>query len=437
MTSVRWRASEIASVVGGDLVGPDAVVEGATIDSRELEPGQVFVAVRGERDGHEFVAAALDAGAGAYLTERGHAGGTAIRVDDTVVALREWGSRSRGRLPDRVVGITGSVGKTTTKDLTAAALGRTHRTHASIRSFNNELGVPLTLVNAPGDAEVVVVEMGARGTGHIAALCEIARPTLAVVTSVERVHTELFGDVDAVAAAKAELVEALDQAGTAVLNADNPLVASMGERTEATVVTFGLESGEVRAESIVVDADLRPRFRLHSPWGSADVHLGLRGAHNVSNALAASAVALVSDVDLDEVVSGLEDATGSPWRMELGRTPAGARVLNDAYNAGPTSMAAALRALAHVDAERRVAVLGPMAELGAHAEEEHARIAALARELGVRLVAVGTDLYGVPDAGSIDAALAALGDLGPGDAVLVKGSRVAALEQLAHRLLER
>jgi UDP-N-acetylmuramoyl-tripeptide--D-alanyl-D-alanine ligase len=296
--------------------------------------------------------------------------------------------------------------------------------------------VPLTLVNAPDDTEVAVLEMGARGEGHIADLCQIAQPTIGVVTSVDLVHTELFGDLDAVAAAKGELVEALPHGGTAVLNADNPLVLAMSERTVATVLRYGLRDADIRAEHVHVGRDLRPAFQLRTPWGDAEVELAVRGAHNVHNALAAAAVALVTGVDLRDVASGLGSASLSPWRMEMTVAQSGAIVLNDAYNAGPASMEAALRALAHLDAPRRTAVLGPMAELGRHSSDEHRRIAALADDLGIRLLAVDAPEYGRDEVQDADAALVALGVLGPDDAVLVKGSRVAGLERLAARLLD-
>jgi UDP-N-acetylmuramoyl-tripeptide--D-alanyl-D-alanine ligase len=433
---VRFRASTIAELVGGRLVGPDLDVEGAGIDSRELVAGQLFVPVRGERDGHGFIEAALARGASAYLSSREALGGTAVLVEDPGRALTELGVAARARLPAPVIGITGSVGKTTAKDLTAAALSQRWRTHASTRSFNNELGVPITLVNAPDDTEATVVEMGARGIDHIAALCAVARPTVGVVTTIELVHAEMFGDLSTVAAAKGELIEALPDGGVAVLNADNALVAAMATRTSASVVDFGRVAGEVRAEDVSVDTELRARFVLRTPWGAAQVRPSALGEHNVMNALAAAAVALACDVELDAVVAGLEQAQGSPWRMELHRAPGGAQVLNDAYNAGPASMAAALRALAAVDAHRRVAVLGPMAELGDHAAGAHREIAELAGQLGIELIAVGTPEYGVAPVPDIDAARAALGVVGEGDVVLVKGSRVAGLERLAHALLD-
>ncbi len=448
---MRFTLDELSAALSGTVHGPGAtVVDGLSIDSRSLAPGQLFAAVRAERDGHDFVAAARAAGAPAVLVERldrpagdsaeggGAMPGPSLVVPDVGSALRDLARLARSRVDGPVVGITGSVGKTTCKDLLAASLGTTVRTAASERSFNNELGVPITLANAPDDVEAVVVEMGARGMGHIALLCSMASPTVGIVTTVAAVHTELMGGVEQIAVAKGELVESLPADGVAVLNADNPLVAAMASRATSEVVTFGA-AGDVRAEGVTVDDELRAAFTLVSPWGSADVRLGLRGEHNVANALAAACAALWIGVDLEDLAAGLAVADGSPWRMDLRRTASGARVLNDAYNAGPASMAAALRSLATLDATRRIAVVGLMAELGDDAPAEHRRIAELADELGVELVAVGTDLYGVDAVPDADAALAALGGaegLGSDTAVLVKGSRVAGLERVAEALTD-
>lgn len=438
VTAVKFLASEIAHAVGGTLVGADVEVHGAAIDSRLVRPGQLFIPVVGKRDGYDFIGTARDRGAVATLTSRPpEAGITSIVVPDTTAAFTTLGAYARTKLGERVVGITGSVGKTSTKDLTAAALSRVHVVTASEKSFNNELGVPLTLVNAHDDTDVAVIEMGSRGAGHIALLCEIARPTIAVVTSVELVHAELIGDLDAIALAKSELPEALPADGVAVLNGANERVAAMAGRTSARSILYGVDHGDVRATGVELGPDLRARFRLESSWGATDVHLGVRGIHHVGNALAAATVALLCDVPIDEVAGGLELSELSPWRMDLRTAPSGARVLNDAYNAGPASMEAALRAVAHLDAVRHHAVLGPMAELGAEGPAQHRRIAALADELGVHLIPVGTAEYGVPAAADVDAALETLGEVGVDDAVLVKGSRVAGLEAVADRLLSR
>jgi len=442
VNNVQFTSDEVAKAVGGHAVGPATLIDGASIDSRSVEEGQLFVPVVAERDGHDFIESALASSAAAYLTQREPLPETsAILVGDTGDALLDLGRAARALLPDRVVGVTGSVGKTSTKDLLAAVLGTTYATTANERSFNNELGVPLTLLGAPTGTDAVVVEMGARGRSHITLLCDVARPTIGVVTVVEGAHLEHFGSLAGVATAKAELVEALPPAGTAVLNADDPLVAAMAERTVATVVTFGIESvrADVRADDVRLDADLRPSFRLRSAWGDTEVRLAARGRHQVVNALAAAAAGLSAGVALEAVAEGLAQATLSPHRMDLVRATSGARVLNDAYNANPTSMVAALRALAAIHAERRVAVLGVMAELGADGEQAHADVTALARSLGIDLIAVAAPAYGegATHVADVPAAIDALGALGLGehDAVLVKGSRVAALERVVEALV--
>lgn len=442
------RTSDVAAATGGRLVGPDVTVTGATIDSRLVRGGELFVPLVADRDGHDFVPAALRAGASAYLSAHPVAAGpdtdggvrsdaTAVEVADTLAALTALGGHARGRVEvragGRVVGITGSVGKTSVKDLLALALQARWRTAASAGSFNNELGVPLTLVNAPDDTQALVVEMGARGAGHIADLCAIARPTVGVVTRIAAVHTETFGTVDDVAAAKSELVRALPASGVAVLNAGDPRVARMAADADARVVTFG-EGGDVRAEDVRLDRDLRAVFRAVTPWGRAEVRLCVRGTHMVENALAATTAALVCDVPLDDVVGALATAELSRWRMELTTLPSGARLLNDAYNANPTSMAAALRALAALDAARRVAVLGVMAEIGPSSDDEHRAVGMLAHDLGVEVVGVDAPAYGGTTVGDLAGAVAALGPLGPGDAVLLKGSRVAGLERMVELL---
>ena len=279
--------------------------------------------------------------------------------------------------------------------------------------------------------------MGARGVGHIALLCDIARPTVGIVTRVEGVHLELFGDIESVARAKGELIEALPDDGLAVLNNDHPLVVAMADRTSATVLRYGFTpDADVYADNISLDDELRGSFTLHSPWGSTAVTLAARGEHQISNALAAVAAAGGIGVPVDRIAAGLGQAAISGLRMELTRTEGGVLILNDAYNANPTSMAAALDSLATLAASRRVAVLGVMAELGESAPAEHLTITERARALGVEVIAVDAPDYG-PHArhvATVDQAAAALSDLASGDAVLVKGSRVAALERVAAAL---
>ncbi len=439
---MRFTAAQIADATGGRVVGdPGASIDGATQDSREVRPGQLFVPLVAERDGHDFIDRAVAAGATVHLTEHEATAGrsTAVVVADTGEALQALGRAARARIDVPVVGITGSVGKTTVKDLALGVLGAAGPVHGSARSFNNEIGVPLTLVAAPDGVTAVVVEMGARGLGHVRALCEIARPTIGVVTRVAMVHSELFGSIDDIARGKGELVEALPSSGTAVLNAADERVAGMAARTEASVLTYGVGAGDVRVERVDVADDLRLRLALATPWGSVDVEPSARGAHNAENAAAAAAVGLATGMDLDLVASGLAAAALSPLRMSVVVLSSGVTVLDDSYNANPTSMRAAVDALAALPARRRVAVLGVMAELGPESDAEHAAVASEVAERGIELIAVGAPQYGAEQHGgrtvaTVDEAVAALGPLGEGDAVLAKGSRVAGLDELVRTL---
>lgn len=386
-----------------------------------------------ERNGHEFIAAAHAAGAPVHLTQETDPGarhGTAIEVADTVDALMALAGWARRRLDATVVGVTGSVGKTTTKDLTAVACGAGRRTTANERSFNNEQGLPVTILNASDDTEVLILEMGMRGYGHIARLCATAQPDVGLVTVVGEAHTEMMGGLDGVARAKSELVAALPAGGTAVLNADDERVVAMASVTNARTVTYGV-GGDMRVTNIELDAQARARFDVASPWGSGRVRLAVPGLHMVSNAAGALAVAGVVGVDLGEAIEALSEASVSSMRMELSTTPGGGTVVNDAYNANPTSMRAALDALAAMQAQRRVAVLGAMGEL-AEPGRAHLEVARYAEQLGLELLAVGTDLYGVA---AIDDVPGALGPIGRDVVVLVKASRAAGLERVVVELL--
>jgi UDP-N-acetylmuramoyl-tripeptide--D-alanyl-D-alanine ligase len=470
---VRLTLSDIAGATGGRLLGgdPETAVTSYSIDTRTLAPGALFVALRAERDGHDFVGVALDRGAAGALVSRPVEGIGLVLVDDTAAALTALGREARQRLAAvPVVGITGSTGKTSTKDLTAAVLAPAGPVGASPVSFNNEIGVPLTLLSAPPGAVAVVVEMGARGIGHIATLCAVAQPTIGVITNIGMAHAEFFGSREEVAQGKGELLEALPADGYAVLCADDDMTPRLRARTGAAVLTAGASAGaDVRVSGVRLDDDLRPAFRLDTPWGSADVPpLPVRGGHQAGNAAFAVAVAGVVGVSLADAVAGLAGVVGSPLRMDLRRSASGLLVLNDSYNANPTSMAAAVDALAKLGAAgRRFAVLGPMAELGPHAEAEHRRLGALAAAAGVEAVmavggggsagvpgsAAGADplaaavaalAEGARDAGVdavvVDGPDAAVAELGPrlrtGDAVLVKASRVAGLERVAAALLD-
>ena len=430
---MRFSISELAARLGGEQVGPDVTVTGASIDTRTVLPGQLYVPIVAESDGHEFISAALESGSPAYLTEREPMGGTAVVVEDTAGSLLRLGLFARERMEGRVIGITGSVGKTTTKDLLQGCLASAFVVAANERSFNNELGLPLTLLNAPDDVEWVVLEMGARGAGHITRLTDVGRPDVGIVTCVAMAHVEFFGDLEGVARAKSELVAALPPTGVAVLNFDDPLVARMASVSPCPVLSYALGDAEVRAENVTLDDDLRPRFHLSTPWGAGEVRLALHGIQQVPNALAAAAAALWSGVPFDSAVAALGTATGSPLRMEVRRVPGGPVLVVDCYNANPASTEAALRSIAALPAERKLALLGTMAELGSETEPEHRRVAQLADELGIEVVGYQTALYGPAQVSTVDDAVALLRSLGAGDAALVKGSRVARLEDVVRR----
>jgi UDP-N-acetylmuramoyl-tripeptide--D-alanyl-D-alanine ligase len=408
-------------------------VDGVSIDSRTTAPGQLFIPIVAERDGHDFIAQAHAAGAAAYLTQqRPDAGtGTAIVVADTTAALTELGRLARETITGDVVGITGSVGKTTTKDLVSHALASTFRTAASARSLNNELGVPLTLCNADADARWVVLEMGARGVGHIASLAALTRPTVGIVTSVAMAHIEFFGDLDGVFRAKSELVTSLPEVGVAVLNADDHRVARMAELARCPVLTYGIETpAAVRATGVTLNGDLQASFTLQTDWGSRAVSLQLHGAVQVANALAAAATALWCGVPIDAVAQALSEVTASTLRMDVRHPAEGPALIVDCYNANPLSTEAALRSLAVLGHGSKVALLGRMAELGDETEGQHRRLADLGSELGLRVVGYQTDLYGPDQVTSVTEGVELARSLSSGDALLLKGSRVARLEEV-------
>lgn len=445
------QASAVARIVGAEPNGGadewDATwIDGASFDSRTIAGGELFVAVAGRRDGHDFVADAVARGASAVLCHRPSPGVEVpqIVVDDTVTALAHLARWCRDALAPsldgRVVGITGSVGKTSTKDLLVAAISRDLApVAASRRSFNNDLGVPVTIIGAPDDARALVLEMGMRGFGEISRLCATARPHVGVVTAVGDAHSEYVGGLEGVARAKSELVQALPADGVAVLNADDERVAAMSRLTPARTVTYG--SGGMVSYSVesaddvgCCTADVVVSAELVAGGWRGRVRVPVAGAHMVSNACAAIAASIVLGVDPNSAVAGIEAATLSPGRMQWHTGRGGVRILDDSYNANPASMIAALETLASVDAGRRVAVLGLMAEL-ADPAAAHREIARRAGELGIELIAVGTDLYGIAPVG-VDEAVASLeGRLGADTVVLVKGSRVAGLERVVTRLV--
>ncbi|WP_433263742.1 UDP-N-acetylmuramoyl-tripeptide--D-alanyl-D-alanine ligase [Actinosynnema sp. CS-041913] len=476
--------AEIARIVGGTLHGTDGtpVVTGSVeFDSRKLTAGGLFLALPGARvDGHDFAAQAVALGAAGVLAGRpvdapavivppvdaGH-GRAYVLSGDTdgvgaavLAALAKLARHVTDRLADlTVVGVTGSSGKTSTKDLIAQVLAPLGPTIAPPGSFNNELGHPWTALRADADTRFLVLELSARGPGHIAELCRVAPPKVGAVLNVGSAHLGEFGSRQGIAQAKGELVEALPEDGVAVLNADDPLVAGMADRTKAKVVLVGEHSAaQVRAVDIELDAHARAGFRLVTPQGEAQVRLAVHGPHQVGNALTAAAVALELGATPRQIADALGKAERvSAHRMAVTERPDGVTIVNDAYNANPESVRAALKSLATISraatpARRSWAVLGPMAELGADHVRAHDEIGRLAVRLDInKLVVVGPDarpmhqgahLEGswgeeavlVPD---VAAAVELLRDqVRPGDVVLVKASNSYGLWRVAEALLE-
>ena len=434
------------------VADPAALVTGpVVIDSRQAEPGSLFAALPGERaDGHDFAAAAAAAGATVVLAQR-PVGAPALIVPDVTAALGQLARAVLDRIGHPVVvGITGSAGKTTTKDLAAQLIEPLGPTVSPRNSFNNDIGLPLTLLRADEQTRYLIAEMSARGAGHIARLCAIAPPSVGAVLCVGHAHAGDFGGIDAVARAKSELPAALPPDGTALLNADDPRVRAMAAVTQADVTLFGRsEDAAVRSTGVTVDETGRPAFTLVTPSGSAPVRLRLRGEHNVSNALAAAAIADTLGVAAADIAAGLSAAEArSRWRMEVTERPDGVTVINDAYNANPEAMRAALSTLQIIARGRRAfAVLGYMTDLGPEEVPAHEQLGRDAAGAGLAgLIVVGDaaapilagakshpswrgELLGVADT---SAAIQAMRDrLRPGDAVLVKASRVAAIEGIA------
>lgn len=455
---IALSLAEIAGLTGGRVSGdPDITVTGpAFLDSRNPAPEGLFVAFAGERvDGHDFAASAVESGAAAVIGSRATAAPTVV-VDDVQAALGTLAHAVLDRLNCPVAALTGSVGKTGTKDLLAQLLTADGPTVATRGNLNNELGVPLTVLRIQQDTAHLVVEMGARGVGHVAQLCRIAPPRVATVLNVGTAHLGEFGSRAAIAQAKGEIVEALPADGFAVLNADDELVAAMAARTEASVVTFGTAPGaDLRWDGSAVDDLGRPSATY--TWEGEQVRVALRdvGEHQLSNAGAAAAMALVSGLSLDAVAQALSEARSqSRWRMETTERADGVVVVNDAYNASPTSMRAAMDAAAQIARARRsrlVTVLGEMRELGDGAAQEHRAIGAYAAELSTALlVAVGDHAPALAEgaegsrgwageavlaAGHDDAARFVVKNVRAGDVVLVKASRGVALEHVAEALL--
>ncbi|WP_028658950.1 UDP-N-acetylmuramoyl-tripeptide--D-alanyl-D-alanine ligase [Nocardioides insulae] len=473
---IALTLAEVAEIVGGEVVGGSGSATTVTgpvvIDGRECGPGGLFVAFVGEHtDGHEHVGQAAENGAVAVLGSRPTPLPTVV-VSDVRRALQELASYVVGRLRREgeltVIGITGSQGKTSTKDLLGAVLGQVAPTVATRGSFNNELGMPLTALRSDRTTRFLVLELGARGKGHIAELTGLVRPDIGIVLNVGLAHVGEFGSQEAIAEAKGELVECLPSNGTAVLNADDERVDAMATRTGARILRFGQGHGQdhgqgqqdqrpgqgtaadVRVEGLSLDRLGRPSFDLVTSAARVPVTMRLVGAHQAGNAAAAAAAALAAGLTPAQIGAALASVTSlSPWRMELHELPSGVIVLNDSYNANPDSMRAALDALASIGSDasvgRTVAVLGEMRELGAGSEGEHLAVGAYAAQVGIdRLLVIGEPARGIHSGAGESrstfvadnaAAIAWLHEaVGPGDAVLFKASRGASLDEVAAAL---
>jgi UDP-N-acetylmuramoyl-tripeptide--D-alanyl-D-alanine ligase len=440
--------AEIAAVAGGVVVGDRAVTvtAPAVLDDRQAEPGGLFAAFAGEHaDGHDYARKACRAGAVAVLGSRPTPLPTVV-VNDAQAALQALAAHVVARLRDRltVAGLTGSRGKTSTKDLLAAVLSSAAPTVATTGSLNNELGVPLTMLRADAATRFLVLEMGARHIGDIAALTGLVAPDIAVVLNVGQAHLGKFGSRAAIAKAKGELVRGLAPGGTAILNADDPLVIAMRALTGGPVLTFGhAEHADVRVTGLALDRLARPSFTLRTAGASAPVALPLVGAHQALNASAAAAAGLAAGVPLDVAAAALATASLSKWRLELRDLAVGATLLNDSFNADPDSARAALDTLAAIEGGRRIAVLGAMLELGDDSEAEHRAVGEYAASRADVVVAVGKAAQPIGD-GAGDRAVALAGNnaavdwlrghLAAGDVVLVKASRGVRLDEVAAAL---
>ncbi len=440
--------SELQIPLSAQLAGEDRVFTGVSTDSRSICAGDLFVALRGEHfDGHDYLLQVQGEGAAAAIVTQQVAGSLPqLRVDDTLRALGRLGAYNRSLFSGPLVAITGSSGKTTVKNMVHSVLARCGETLATEGNYNNEIGVPLTLLRLRPEHEFAVVEMGAARAGDIDWLCELARPTIALLLNAMPAHLQGFGSVEGVAAAKGEIYDRLAASDTAIINADQPWARQWRKRAgAATVLDFGLQqAAAISARGIQNRGIDGVSFTVSTPVGDMAMRLKLPGVHNVANALAATAVGMACGIALTDVRDGLESLQPVSGRLRSLRTPGGAVVIDDCYNANPGSVRAAIDMLASCSG-RRTLVLGAMRELGENSAELHREVGAYARDAGIdQLWGVGPELENSVAAFGAngryfkdrEAALDALsGQFGDGDTVLIKGSRSAGMEQLLRVLL--
>ncbi len=469
---IKVAIAKLAQVIKGRLIiepaQPDASVRGVVWDSRAVESGCVFLAMPGERvDGNDYVVSAVEAGTGAVVCTRAldegaldlarSKGCAVIHVEDGIVALQNLAGYWRDCLNAHVIGITGSTGKTSTKDFVASVLSRAFKTTATVGNYNNEIGVPATILSSDADTQALAVEMGMRGLGQIELLCSFARPDFGIVTNVGVSHLELLKTRDNIARAKSELVSALPQGGVAILNADDPYTDRLVEFSHAKergvqICTYGVDTAaRVRAVNIVFDREARASFDLVIESETVHVRLGIAGRHNVGNALAAAAIGHTLGMPLDDIAQGLAEAQGSGMRMEVMQAPRGITVVNDAYNANPDSMKASLATLQSMECgNHRIAVLGDMGELGPDEAALHAQVGASAAHSDLDLlvcvgqlaeqIACGAQEAGMEDEkilcfSNVEEASAKIIDMvEQDDIVLVKASRFMGMERIVKEI---
>ncbi len=455
-------ARDVVTACKGELVAGDANtrITGVSTDTRTIKPGDLFFALTGENsDGHKFLADALSKGAvGVVVSRKVESQCLSIRVPDTLLALGDLAAFYRSKFDPVVVGVTGSVGKTTTKEMIAAVAAANGPVLKNEGNFNNEIGLPITLLNLSSRHNTAVVEMAMRGAGQIDYLAQIAKPKIGVITNIHMVHIELLGTMDAIADAKGEVLDHLPADGTAVLNADDPYFDYLRRRANCRVVSFGESAGaDVHAISSGIDSKGCCHFEVKTPSGNFDVHVPVPGEHNIKDALAAIAVGEELGIDHEAIRAALAAFKAPEKRSNVIPSRRGYVVIDDTYNAGPASVKSALKTLSMMDGDRKIAVLGDMLELGDHAIEAHLEIGRnLASDMGqsqcgvdllfavgelAKLIARGAIDAGMPISSVIefeDSAQAAkeiTSQVRERDVVLVKGSRAMKMERIVEALL--
>lgn len=442
------KLSTLASILEGQLIGADADFSGVSLDSRAIKAGTLFVAVTGEKfDGHTFIEQAKNQGAAAALVDRAVSSELpTILVADTRKALGQLAALHREQFSIPIIALTGSCGKTTTKEMLRAILSESGPVLASTKSFNNDIGVPLTLLDLNAQHRFAVIEMGANHPGEIAYLSQLTKPDIALITNIAPAHLEGFGSIEKVAQAKSEIFLGLSKQGIAIINADDHFEKSWKTRlADHSIIRFGLkQKADFSAKDIRLDAEGRVQFILVSPKGEIPIHLALPGQHHLFNALAASAIASQVGISLAHIKSGLEKMQDVPGRLAIIKNKMGASIIDDTYNANPRSVTVALQLLAHYPG-RRIFVMGDMGELGDNTEYYHRQIGELAKELGIEtvytcgaLTASTAQAFGSSGKhyASQEDLIEALRPLLEKDVtVLIKGSRSAQMEKVVAALI--